>query len=99
MTYVRGIVACGLSGVLLAGCWFAAVGLTLGASPHSHEYVAEPSQKVFHDPDADCIYLPPAKPLLHFHCEADAEEFGNPCPHCLSELAGRSRRASIARQP
>ena len=99
--YLRAIIACGLSGFLLAGGWLTIVGLALGANQAAvvnvAEYVADPEAETFHDPQAHCLYVGTGKPLMHIHGQDAAERFGKPCPYCLKELS--RRQALAARQP
>lgn len=93
--YVRIILVCGVVGVLLGGGWLANHGS--GAQRrYLQEFYAAPPSIVFHS-DPNCPWL---------HCEGEparipglgaAETYGQPCEHCLSELA--ERQARLARQP
>jgi len=104
---LRSLIACGLSAVVLAGGWFAAVGLTLGVPSRSApaaalpnvDLVACPTQPTYHDAAAHCIYLDTTKPLFHFPGPEAASRFGKPCEHCLRELSRQSSAVARAARP
>lgn len=99
---LRAMMACGLSGAILAGGWFTAVGLTLGAIKQTvtapGEFVADPKIPVFHAHDAHCLYMNTDRPMTLPNIEA-AKKFGKPCPACLSGLQPSQQSASSRPRP
>jgi hypothetical protein len=88
--YFRGIIACGLLGLLLSGSWFTAVGIMLGAPPHvPTTYVAPIIDRCYHTSPLDCPYAKQfdehgrAVPTIPFATRERAERFGTACPHCV----------------
>lgn len=86
--YYRGIVICGLAGVLLAGAWFTAVGVTLGIPPHAAAktpatFTAAIDGRLYHA-DLHCPHNDASKPQLPFATQEAAERFGYACPHCVT---------------
>lgn len=67
--------------------------------PDTTPYVANWEGPYFHDPEAHCVRLDQTKPVTEFIGYKKADDFGEPCPHCLSELARSAARTASLRQP
>lgn len=105
MTFLlRTMIACAFSGVLLAGGWFVAVGLTLGSPQHStaspQEFVGYPQGHTFHDPSCRFVILDDKEhPVMWFPNEAKASQGREPCDECLTGQPPRPKRTLVRRQP
>ena len=80
-TLIRLIVASGWVAVLLAGSWFAAVGVYLGIPP-TPSFSASINDRFYHA-DPNCPHRKTGEPIAPFDDQAHAERFGTPCPHCV----------------
>lgn len=95
--YMRTMKWCGAAGVLVAIAWVSIV--AMGHSPQipDKEYVTtDPMSGVFHDPDADCIFVDPYKSPARFPGRKEALAYGEPCPNCINAGAP-TRKASLRR--
>ena len=95
---MKGLIVCGVLNVSLAGAWFVAVRLTIGAPPHvepDQPYYAEPTSGVYHA-DKDCPYLKGKETVCIPH-RAAAAHYGVPCARCVTSTA--QPRIASARSP
>lgn len=95
--YSRTMKWCGAAGVLVAVAWVSLVAMGHTPPIPDKEYVtSDPTSGVFHDPEADCIFVDPGKALARFPGRKAALAYGDPCPNCIS-VGTPTRKASLRR--